>query len=60
MFYKKQLIERMVAAVEHIRDCERCQRIYSVTYESIDEASVWPGPFFVLDKGSRELRECPG
>ena len=59
MFYKKQLIERMVAAVEHIRDCDHCQRVYSATFESVDEASVSPGPFFVLDQCSRELRECP-
>ena len=57
--FKKQLLEPMAAAVEHIRDCERCQRIYIATYESVDEASAWPGPFFVLDLCSRELRECP-
>jgi hypothetical protein len=59
MFYKKQLIEPMVAAVEHIRDCERCQRVYIATFESVDEASASPGPFFVLDQCRRELRECP-
>ena len=58
MFYKKQLLEQMVAAVEHIRDCERCQRIYSATLESVDEVSVWSRPFLVLDQCSRELREC--
>jgi len=59
MFYKKQLVERMVAAVEHIRDCERCQRVYGATFESVDEASASPRPFFALDQCSRELRECP-
>ena len=59
MWYKKQLIEGMVAAVEHIRDCERCQRVYIATFETVDEVSASPRPFFVLDQCSRELRECP-
>ena len=35
---KKQAIDRMVAVAEHIRDCERCRRVYGVAFDIVLEA----------------------
>jgi len=36
MFYKKQLFERMVAAAEHIRDCERSAETWNAGFGQIE------------------------
>jgi len=54
----RQAIRRMVAAVEHIRDCERCRRVYDASLAESDKVSVLPRPFMVLDQCLRELRGC--
>ena len=35
---KKQAIDRMVAVPEHIRDCDRCRRIYGAAFDAALEA----------------------
>ena len=35
---KKQAIDRMIAVPEHIRDCERCRRIYGTTFDATLDA----------------------
>ena len=70
---KKQAIRRMVAAPEHIRDCERCSRIYGAAFDAAVEAVrttqpealhwyehlAWPPhPYKVLEQCIRELRHC--
>jgi hypothetical protein len=35
---KKQAIDRMIAVPEHIRDCERCRRIYGAAFDATLEA----------------------
>ena len=70
---KKQAIARMVAAPEHIRDCERCRRIYGAAFDAALEAIretypseparleilAWPPhPYKVLWECMRDLRHC--
>ena len=66
-FLKKQCIDRMVAATEHIRDCERCRRVYGVSFDIVLEAFrkelptmyiEYPPPFRVLEQCSPELHQC--
>ena len=70
----KQAIDRMVAVPEHIRDCERCRRIYGVAFDTELEALrkthpvdplrwiehlAWPPhPYKVLWECIRDLRHC--
>jgi hypothetical protein len=35
---KRQVIDWMVAVSEHIRDCERCRRIYGAAFDAALEA----------------------
>jgi hypothetical protein len=58
---KRQAIDRLVAAAEHIRDCERCRRVYSVAFDIVLEALreeyrtlywEYPPPFTVLEHAS--------
>jgi len=52
-------IERMIAAVEHIRDCERCCRVYRTAFTAMSEAQNYePHPWQVLQQCSRELHDC--
>jgi len=62
---KRQAINRMIAMAEHIRDCERCCRVYGVAFDSVSEAHgeayanlYLTFPFAVLQHCFRELREC--
>jgi hypothetical protein len=64
---KRQAIDRMVAVAEHIRDCQRCRRVYGVAFDIVLEALrkeyptlywEYPPPFRVLEQCSRELHEC--
>jgi hypothetical protein len=67
MDYKKYSIDRMVAATEHIRECERCRRVYGVGFDIVLEAYrkelptmyiEYPPPFRVLEQCFRELHQC--
>ena len=31
---KRQAIDRVIAATQHIRDCKRCRRVYGVAFDS--------------------------
>jgi len=70
---KQHAIRRMVAVPEHIRDCERCYRIYGAAFDAAVEALgkpppelpqwlehlAWPPhPYKVLEQCIRELRHC--
>ena len=50
----------MVAAVEHIRDCKRCRRVFGTAFAVLmqEGAPYTPPPFGVLDQCSRELHQC--
>ena len=57
----------MIAAAEHVRDCERCRRVYAVAFDVVLEARGEPYanvylafPFAALQHCFRELRECEG
>jgi len=55
----KNAIDLMVVAVEHIRDCERCGRLYGAALDVLrQERGYEPHPWRVLDHCSRELHEC--
>jgi hypothetical protein len=56
---KREAIEGMFAAVEHIRACERCRRVYGAAFDVLRQegSPVWPS-FRVLDQCARELRAC--
>src|SRR6516225_9449950 len=69
----KQSIDSLEAAAEHIRDCERCRRVYAAACDAVKRyvlaASTTAGgvsipaspglhPRFVLEECSRELHEC--
>ena len=62
---KRQAIDRMIAAAEHIRDCERCRRLYGVAFDTVLEplrernpTLYWEFPFAVLEECLGELRDC--
>jgi hypothetical protein len=64
---KSQAIDRLVAVAEHIRDCERCRRVYGVAFDIVLEALreeyrtlywEYPPPFRVLEQCFRELHGC--
>jgi hypothetical protein len=64
-FFKKNAIDGMVAATEHIRDCERCRRVYGAAFNVTSEAHrekgikwIPPSPWEVFFHCSRELRAC--
>jgi len=62
-FLKKQSIDSLVAAAEHIRDCERCRRVYGAAFDALKEKNPvihypQPHPRFVLEECSRELHAC--
>jgi len=59
-FFKRQAIAGLVAAVEHIRDCDRCRRVYGAAFDVLMEegAPYTPPPWRVLDQCLRELHEC--
>lgn len=59
-FAKKRAIEAMVAATEHIRDCERCRRVYGAAFDVFRQegAPYPPNPWTVLRQSSQELHEC--
>jgi hypothetical protein len=55
----------MVAVTEHIRDCERCRRVYGAAFDATSEVDrekgvqwIPPHPWKVLEQCLRELREC--
>ncbi len=56
---KKQAIGGMCAAVEHIRDCQRCRRIYAVAFEVFRQEGTLStlNPWTVCFHCSRELHE---
>jgi len=69
----KQAIDRMVAVPEHIRDCDRCRRIYGAAFDTeLDalrgthpdplgrvEILAWPPHSYkVLWECIRDLRHC--
>lgn len=65
---KKLAIESMVAATEHIRDCERCRLVYCVAFDVVLELLktefpqweiTYPPPFKVFQVCFPELRKCP-
>ena len=60
-------VKRMLAVALHIRDCERCHRIYGAAFEVSIEANpeiphgVWayaPNSYKVLEACIRDLRDC--
>jgi hypothetical protein len=58
-------IKLMVAITEHIRDCERCHRVYSAawrvmveTHEKVGIPWIGPNPWKVYEQCSRELHAC--
>ena len=62
---KRQAINRMFAVAEHIRDCERCRRLYGVVFDSVLEpireknpTLYWEFPFAVLEECLAELCRC--
>jgi len=57
---KKWAIDGMVAAVEHIRDCERCRRIYGAGYDVLRQegSPFMPNPWTVYFQCSQELHAC--
>ncbi len=70
---KKQAIDRMVAVPEHIRDCERCRRIYGAAFDAalaairethssnptrLDIFAWPPHSYKVLWECMRDLRHC--
>ena len=60
MDYKKYCVDRMVTATEHIRDCERCRRVYGAAFEAMKEESgaYVMSPWNVYFQCSRELHGC--
>jgi hypothetical protein len=61
--YKKQSIGFLVVAAEHIRDCERCRRVYGAAFDALKEKNPaihapQPHPRFVLQECWRELHAC--
>ena len=57
---KRWAIEGMVSAAEHIRDCERCRRIYGSAFDVMRQegAPFTPNPWGVYFQCSKELHEC--
>jgi len=64
-----QAIDRLVSATQHIRDCERCRRVFEATFEAIgetdnvakglpEELPAAPNPWGVMLEALRELRAC--
>jgi len=55
-----QAIKGMLAALEHIRDCDRCSRIYGAAFDVFREegAPYPPIPWTVLHQCLRELHQC--
>jgi len=54
-------IARQVAAGEHIRDCERCRRVYAAACDAVKDYALTRrglNPRLVLEECSRELHEC--
>ena len=56
----KGAIDGMVAAVEHVRDCERCRRVYGAALNVARQegAPIPPNPWTAFFLCSRELHEC--
>jgi len=48
--YKKQSIDLLVAAAEHIRDCERRRRVYGAAFDAAIEKNRLPPPLQHLDR----------
>ena len=58
----KRSIELMIVAAEHIRDCERCRRVYAAAFDVVRQEYLSgvqvPHPWMALDQCRRELHDC--
>jgi predicted anti-sigma-YlaC factor YlaD len=60
-------LNAQVAAAEHVRDCDKCRRLFEIAFEEaelsdhlvVSENVMYPNPFFVMTQILRELRRCP-